>query len=69
MNEFVAQVMAFRGDDEYITATNVLIEVTDVKGDEVEIAFEMPTPKKERVYVTVSLTELVRRAVTFNQKD
>ena len=31
-DEFVGRVIAFKGEDEYIGATNVLLEVTEVDG-------------------------------------
>ncbi len=68
MDEFVAKFMAFKGEDEYVPETSVLIEVTDVEDDNLEIAFNAPIPGKPRVYVRMSLCGLVARAVTAHQE-
>jgi hypothetical protein len=69
-DEFVGKVMAFKGDDEYIAQTNVLLEVTEVDGPNVEVAFNFPPVVKgePRVYVSIPLDELVRRVAEFHQE-
>ena len=61
-NEFVGQVIAFRGNDEYLSQANTLIEVTEIEGQKVEIAFNL-TGKKERVYLSFELPELLAHAM------
>lgn len=67
MDEFAARFMAFKGEDDYVPETTVLAEVTEVAGDCVEIAFNAPIPGKPRIYLSLSLCELVARAVTAHQ--
>lgn len=67
-DEFVGRLMAFKGDDEYVSQANVLLEVTEVDGDMVEVAFNMPLPKSLRVYVSIPMAELVRRVAEFHQE-
>ncbi len=62
-NEFVGEFIAFKGDDEYCDKQNMLLEVVEVKGDVVEIAFFAPLPGKPRCYVSFSLAELVKHAM------
>jgi hypothetical protein len=60
-DQFVSKVIAFRGEDEYIEATEVLTEVTDRNGDKLEIAFTLPVRNGPRIYLTLSVVELVAR--------
>jgi hypothetical protein len=61
-SEFIGTLVVYKGDDEQISATSVLVEVTEVKGTQVEVAFNTPKDKL-RVYLTLSLPELVARAM------
>ena len=63
MDEFVGKLLAFKGEDEYISETSVLLEITEVTGGNVEIAFDAPLPGKPRIYLTLSLPELVAQAL------
>lgn len=62
-DQFVSRVIAFRGEEEYIRATEVLTEVTEVEGDRVEVALTLPAPGKTRIYVAFSLSELIHQAL------
>ena len=68
-DEFVGRLIAFRGDDEYIENTNILLEVTEVVGGNVEIAFNMPLPKAPRIYVSFPVAELVARATKYHEPE
>lgn len=57
--EFVGKFLAFKGEDEYIGSTNVLMQVTDTEGSEVELAFTAPLPGSPRFYVRFSLPVVV----------
>lgn len=58
-NEFVGEFVAFKGEDEYVDKQNVLLEVVEVEGQNIELAFNAPIPGKPRVYIRFSLAELV----------
>jgi translation initiation factor IF-1 len=63
-NEFACEFMAFKGEDDYVQSTNILVEVTDVTKDGlVEIAFNAPIPGKPRMYIKLDLGDLVTRAI------
>lgn len=57
--EFVGKFLAFKGEDEYVGNTNVLMQVTDVEGEEVEIAFTAPLPGSPRLYIRFRLPLVV----------
>lgn len=59
----VGNLMAFRGDDE-ITSGEVLVEITEVEGSLVEMAFDGPGAKV-RTYIRVDLGELAAYALNF----
>jgi len=64
MDEFVGVFLAFKGEDEYIPATNVLLEVTEAtKSGEVEIALNAPLPGTPRVYIRFRLADLASHAL------
>jgi len=62
-SEFVGSLIAFKGEDEVCTSTNILIEVTEVQGAKVEVAFDAPIPGKPRIYVSFQLPDLVAHAM------
>lgn len=66
-DEFVGRVMAFRGEDEIVDATNVLLEVTEVADGNVELAFNFPASGKPRIYVSFPVDAFVARAVRFHE--
>ena len=68
MDEFAAEIMAFKGDDEYIPRTSLLAEVTDVVNGMVEVGFNAPLPGNPRIYLTLPLAELVRRSMKGDDK-
>lgn len=68
-DEFVGRLIAFKGDDDYIEATNVLLEVTEVAEGSVEVAFNFPTKGKERIYVSIPIAELVARVAAFHEPE
>lgn len=63
-SEFVGEFVAFKGEEDACERQNVLLEVTDVTDDAVEIAFTSPLPGKPRCCVKFSLAELVRHAMS-----
>lgn len=67
-DEFVGRLIAFRGDDEYIPASNVLLEITEVENGNVEVAFNMPVKGGARIYVSIPIAELVARATAYHQE-
>lgn len=67
-DEFAARFMAFKGDDEYIAATNVLAEVTEVKDGAVEIAFDAPIPGKPRIYLSIPFADLCGRVAQWGDE-
>jgi len=67
-NRFVGQLLAFKGEDEYVSQTNVLLEITDIADGEVEIAFDAPIPGKPRFYLRVPFAELAARIATWGDK-
>lgn len=68
MDEFVGRFMAFKGEDEYVPETKVLMELTEVSKGDVELAFDAPVPGKPRVYISVSLAELCDRVARWGDK-
>ncbi len=63
-NEFVCQFFAFKGEDEYVPAANVLVEVSDIPSPGVvEISFNAPIPGSPRMYLQLDLAEVIRRSV------
>lgn len=62
-DEFAGRVLAFKGDDEYVSETNVLVEVTEVENGCVELAFNLPVKNGPRIYLSVSLDVVVRKAL------
>lgn len=62
-SEFVGKFCAFKGEDTVVDSTNVLLEVTEVDEQEVEIAFNAPIPGKPRCYVRFKLAELVQHCM------
>ena len=62
-HEFAAKFVAFKGEDEYISQTNVLVEVVEVANGSVELAFNTPIPGSPRIYLSVPLAEVVNRAM------
>lgn len=56
----LGRVVAFRGENEYYDCDGAQVEITDRDGDAVEIATDV---RGIRVYVKVSLAELVRQAM------
>jgi len=57
--EFVGQFCAYKGEDTACEETNVLLEVTEVQGQTVEISTTTPLPGKPRIYIKFNLPELV----------
>ena len=62
-DEFAARFIAFKGEDEYVPPTNVLVEVVEVADGSVELAFNAPLPDSPRIYLSVPLAEVVNRAM------
>lgn len=61
---FAVSISAFRGEDEYVSATTCLAEVTEAYADgAVEIAFDAPLPGKPRLYITVRISDLTDSAL------
>jgi hypothetical protein len=58
-NEFVGAFTAYKDEDDYIPETNILLEVTEVNGENVELAFNAPVPGKPRCYIRFALTDLI----------
>lgn len=60
------QVLAFAGEDgDDIGRAGIAVEMTDVSDDgRVELAFDAPWKKGLRIYLKVSLSEVVRLATT-----
>lgn len=57
----VGRLIAFKNDKEYASKDGVGVELTEVEHDRVELAFDMPG--KLRVYIQVSLADLIREAM------
>lgn len=68
MNEEIAgKLTAFKGEDEYIPSTNVLVEVTDLTNTgDMELAFNAPTPGTPRIYLRISLPEIIQGALSIH---
>ena len=68
-DEFVGRLIGFKNEDTWIERTNVLLEVTEVQGQDVEVAFTLPPVIKgePRLYVSIPFDELVRRVAEFHQ--
>lgn len=62
-DEFVAEITMYRGEDEYIPDSPILCCITDVDGDNVQIGFDLPNKRNERIYITLPLAEVVRRVL------
>ena len=62
-NQFVGRLLGFKGEDEYFDEAEVLVELTEVNGPEIELAFDLPTPGKPRLYLNVSLVEVMAKAL------
>jgi len=62
-DEFTGRLIAFRGEDEYIGPETVLVEVTDVENGCVELAFNLPVKNGPRIYLSVPLDVVVRKAM------
>lgn len=60
---FTGRVIAFKGEDEYISAETVLVEVTEVEKVCVELAFNLPVKNGPRIYLSVPLDVVVRKAL------
>lgn len=61
-DQMVGELMAFRqsGEGDEIANCTVLVELTDVqKSGQIELAFTAPLPGKPRLYLKVSLPEIV----------
>jgi hypothetical protein len=63
IDEMVASFLAFRGDDEVAGETTVTVQVVDIHGDRIEIAYDAPIPGKPRCYLSFSLPELLKLAM------
>ena len=61
-NEFVCQFSAFKGEAT-LAQKDVLVEVVEVTGSDVEIGFTAPLPGKPRLYITISLPELIAQSM------
>lgn len=61
-SEFVGTFKAFKGED-LVAEENVLLEVTEVSGQNVEIGFYAPLPGRPRMYLVVSLPELLSQVM------
>lgn len=61
--EFVGKFLAFKGEDEYVEEKNVLMQVTSVEGNEVELAFTAPLPGSPRFYVRFDLPLVVANSL------
>ena len=68
-SEFVARFMSFKGEDEYIGETNLLLEITEVEDGAVEIAFNAPIPGNPRMYVSFPFNELCERVARWGDKS
>jgi hypothetical protein len=64
----IGRLMAFRGDTEICDGREVLVDVTEVEGGRVELAFDGPG-NKVRTYIQVDLGELVAYALLEAQPD
>jgi hypothetical protein len=62
-DQFIGRLMAFKGEDEYVPQTEIMVEVTEVEDGHVELAFDVPGPGKPRIYLSVPLAEVVRRSM------
>ena len=62
-DQFVGSFMAFKGEDEYCPQQDILVEITEIKSDTVELAFDAPIPGKPRCYLSVSLADVIRQAM------
>jgi uncharacterized protein YfaP (DUF2135 family) len=57
--EFAGKFMAFKDDDTLVDSTSVLMQLTDVDGPEIELAFNAPLKGQPRIYVRFKLPELM----------
>jgi len=64
----VGRLMAFKGEEDLRPRPDVLVEVTEVEGDRVELAFDGPV-KNVRTYLQVDLADLTREALRMAQPD
>ena len=67
MDEFAARFIAYKGDDEYVPATSILVEITEIVDGNVELAFNAPIPGSPRIYLSVPLTDVVARSMKNNK--
>lgn len=67
MSQFVGSFLAFKADEEYVSETEILVELTEVSGRKVELAFDPPITGKPRIYLRLDLAELL--AHVMEQKD
>lgn len=59
------RVIAFNANEDDIGKDGIVVELTDVTDDGlVELAFDAPWKKDFRIYLKVSLSEVVRLATT-----
>jgi hypothetical protein len=58
-NEFVGSFVAFKGEEEMCGQKNILLEITEVEGQEIEFAFTAPIHGSPRIYIRCQLPELV----------
>lgn len=64
----VGRLIAFKGNEDYLPERDVLVEVTEVKGSRVEVAFDGPT-KGVRTYLSLDIGELAQQALNFAQDE
>jgi len=67
-DEFVGKFIAYKGEDEYVAETNVLMQVTDAEGGEVEMAFNAPLPGSPRFYIRFPLPLVVANVMPEKKK-
>lgn len=72
IEQMVGRFMAFRdsGNGDEVANDGVFVEVTDFsKSGEIELAFTAPLPGKPRIYLRVSLPEIIESAMQKNGSD
>jgi uncharacterized protein YfaP (DUF2135 family) len=57
--EFAGKFLAFKGDETLVDSTAILMQVTDVDGPEIELAFDAPLKGEPRCYVRFKVPELL----------
>lgn len=58
-NTVAAKIMTSRGDDEVKPLSDLILEVTDREGSDIEIGFDYG---KERIYLQFNIVELLKMA-------